>query len=248
MTSTTVPCAAAGSSPRRRGAPPVHQSRNFPGRIIPAQAGSTCSRRRSLWWGSDHPRAGGEHWYGGMQYSMIGGSSSRRRGARGMRRRPSRRRRIIPAQAGSTSVLKRQLEAQKDHPRAGGEHRQPASPTASPGDHPRAGGEHPRSRPLLHFGRGSSPRRRGARGHRLRRHPRTGIIPAQAGSTVIVCGSRLVPQDHPRAGGEHLFRGLRGRRPQGSSPRRRGAPGRGQRGHPRRGIIPAQAGSTVRSR
>jgi len=57
--------------------------------------------------------------------------------------------------------------------------------------------------------------------------------------------SHSAPQDHPRAGGEHSRRWVRAFGPSGSSPRRRGARLDG-RGEPaRRGIIPAQAGSTI---
>jgi len=112
-------------------------------------------------------------------------------------------------------------------------------------DHPRASGEHKGRRRAHLFAQGSSPRRRGARaGHRLG-PPKTRIIPAQAGSTDAALWSHSAPQDHPRAGGEHSRRWVRAFGPSGSSPRRRGARLDG-RGEPaRRGIIPAQAGSTI---
>jgi len=91
---------------------------------------------------------------------------------------------------------------------------------------------------------GSSPRRRGALTEDGRQQGAGGIIPAQAGSTRALVGTRGRLWDHPRAGGEHPDLKNQDGRFGGSSPRRRGAPvaGLGCRGRP--GIIPAQAGST----
>ncbi len=70
---------------------------------------------------------------------------------------------IIPADAGSTALGERAGEMVRDHPRGCGEH------------------------DYLHDLRwaqeGSSPRMRGALHRRRSRHPGTGIIPADAGST-----------------------------------------------------------------
>ena len=50
-----------GSSPRMRGAPLVGQHGHVLVRIIPADAGSTPSKRRSAASAPDHPRGCGEH-------------------------------------------------------------------------------------------------------------------------------------------------------------------------------------------
>ena len=73
--------------------------------------------------------------------------------------------------------------------------------------------------------RGSSPRMRGARGHRCERAGSAGIIPADAGSTIDPLETAY--------------------RQQGSSPRMRGAPNITSCQNRRCGIIPADAGSTL---
>ena len=70
---------------------------------------------------------------------------------------------IIPAYAGSTLLRQERKEAERDHPRVCGEHRQPM--------------------PQQVFGTGSSPRMRGARGSTYMTRILIGIIPAYAGST-----------------------------------------------------------------
>ena len=78
-----------------------------------------------------------------------------------------------------------------------------------------------------------------------------GIIPAYAGSTMAVVNERLRGKDHPRVCGEHPR--VCGEHPRdigvrhivlGSSPRMRGALGHIDEVRPRKGIIPAYAGST----
>ncbi len=70
-----------GSSPRMRGAPELRPARHVPPRLIPAHAGSTCSRR----WGGigrrAHPRACGEHSRFLPWCVRTLGSSPRMRGA-----------------------------------------------------------------------------------------------------------------------------------------------------------------------
>jgi len=278
--------AAAGSSPRRRGALPRLREQRGIVRIIPAQAGSTAPTSASVSTSGDHPRAGGEHDAHRGRPTLAHGSSPRRRGARD---RPAGRRalrRIIPAQAGSTYHRRVAGCTMGDHPRAGGEHTLsgrrdrrsqgssprrrgartmnvaddlalgiiPAQAGSTPArglrhrparDHPRAGGEHPVVRHLGQFYRGSSPRRRGARGGRLEDRRDLRIIPAQAGSTAARASRSSAETDHPRAGGEHLVRNSSRPSISGSSPRRRGARAAGADEDATEGIIPAQAGSTL---
>ena len=71
-----------------------------------------------------------------------------------------------------------------------------------------------------------------------------GIIPADAGSTVLIPANIPADKDHPRGCGEHSARRKCETLTEGSSPRMRGAL---EDHHPvvgSRGIIPADAGST----
>ena len=77
--------------------------------------------------------------------------------------------------------------------------------------------------------------------------PSTRIIPADAGSTQGECSEIQAQTDHPRGCGEHgdLFKD--GGDQAGSSPRMRGARDGDLFDQGGRGIIPADAGSTVPS-
>ena len=257
---------AAGSSPRRRGAP-----RGRCGHLLTPR---------------DHPRAGGEHCGNEVRSPLFGGSSPRRRGAHGAEAVLGSEQGIIPAQAGSTERPRGPPRRRPDHPRAGGEHpamlrtrfstsgssprrrgaRGGISGAADPEgiipaqagstslerevrcrswDHPRAGGEHCSSRRERHSSQGSSPRRRGALARLATAAAVLGIIPAQAGSTSIPPHPPRSPRDHPRAGGEHAEHRDIGASEVGSSPRRRGAPRPLLDELAGGGIIPAQAGSTL---
>ena len=193
-------------------------------RIIPADAGSTCGTCIPTRSGRDHPRGCGEHAVLGVYRVFAVGSSPRMRGAPGpMNSRPSNRG-IIPADAGSTGTSGRFWK--------------------SPGDHPRGCGEH---RTVIADGapsEGSSPRMRGAhRAEHQRAEPQR-IIPADAGSTRAWLPGRDRHRDHPRGCGEHSPGKSQLARPQGSSPRMRGAPTGGWRTATPARIIPADAGST----
>ena len=74
----------------------------------------------------------------------------------------------------------------------------------------------------------------------------TRIIPADAGSTGWCCSMAHPYRDHPRRCGEHVSVACYISCNQGSSPQMRGAPGASMRAGPRRGIIPADAGSTAK--
>ena len=126
-----------------------------------------------------------------------------------MRGAPSQRldwgvkRGIIPADAGSTPMTE--------------------LPALSPEDHPRGCGEHSMVLVSMCLARGSSPRMRGAQRHRRGLPGGQGIIPADAGSTVL---GRLVyfdGKDHPRGCGEHQLSENNVSFGVGSSPRMRGA-------------------------
>ena len=172
-----------GSSPRMRGA---HQG-TLAGQkcrgIIPADAGSTAPGIRRSPDPQDHPRGCGEHGRVYPSNMWDAGSSPRMRGAPGLADQLTPEQRIIPADAGSTNTCTGTSLLHEDHPRGCGEH---SSSFASYG-----------------FGRGSSPRMRGARRSGRRQPLPVRIIPADAGSTryqTIHVGNTA---DHPRGCGEH---------------------------------------------
>ena len=71
-----------------------------------------------------------------------------------------------------------------------------------------------------------------------------GIIPADAGSTVLSGSNFSLSEDHPRGCGEHALGKVGDIASKGSSPRMRGARVRHSPSHATMGIIPADAGST----
>ena len=95
---------------------------------------------------------------------------------------------------------------------------------------------------------GSSPLTRGARGSWGLLLNCDGIIPAHAGSTFSHAAGQISPQDHPRSRGEHHTHDASQMIRRGSSPLTRGARDQGDVVYGPRGIIPAHAGSTQRSR
>ena len=112
---------------------------------------------------------------------------------------------IIPADAGSTSIPALVTKARKDHPRGCGEH---VTPLLS-----------------VSVRSGSSPRMRGAPSVRCRCSRRSGIIPADAGSTTPQTRVEDFNKDHPRGCGEHAVIEENTLFMPGSSPRMRGALG-----------------------
>ena len=78
--------------------------------IIPAYAGSTMRRPQVLDRVADHPRIRGEHVFAYPTLIQDGGSSPHTRGAPACRGPGTEAGRIIPAYAGSTIALIRQLE------------------------------------------------------------------------------------------------------------------------------------------
>ena len=165
----TLPaCLSAGSSPRMRGAPDTDGEHQGGRRIIPADAGSTSSLNWpvSLIW--DHPRGCGEHSVAFSVAEIEKGSSPRMRGAPNSLIQERSIGGIIPADAGSTKFFGHSLAEAEDHPRGCGEHQSwlmVCGPIA-----------------------GSSPRMREALVRTVRCENPTGIIPADAGSTIQILG------------------------------------------------------------
>ena len=156
-------------------------------RIIPADAGSTRQAGLSRLLSKDHPRGCGEHII--IKHTLMNGrgSSPRMRGALFPPVSWPKAPRIIPADAGSTPGYLVELTVREDHPRGCGEHL--SVPLPKQGvivDHPRGCGEHSATDDPTHHEPGSSPRMRGALCALLGSVASPRIIPADAGSTVLV--------------------------------------------------------------
>ena len=155
---------------------------------------------------------------------LVVGSSPHTRGAPPTSCRSSRNRRIIPAYAGSTSVLSVELIRYPDHPRIRG--------------------EHVLGRLGVSERLGSSPHTRGAPAPGFSIRPGAGIIPAYAGSTAALASQAHSIADHPRIRGEHPIAAKPDNLVMGSSPHTRGAPSSPSKYSRPGRIIPAYAGST----
>ena len=153
------------------------------------------------------------------------GSSPRMRGALQARYHHIRRQRIIPADAGSTVRADCRLVRRQDHPRGCGEHSDGVWDSK--------------------WGKGSSPRMRGAPKWKCEDSRPQGIIPADAGSTCPTCSRPATREDHPRGCVEHSSRPLLEAFSWGSSLRMRGAHHDSDIIILTHRIIPADAGSTV---
>ena len=213
-----------GSSPRMRGALGENRRIRSTHGFIPAYAGSTRLAARFHRTNGVHPRVCGEHGQDAQEAGGGRGSSPRMRGALALREDPVLQRGFIPAYAGSTCSRRHTSCRCKVHPRVCGEHILLVIPALT--------------------WVGSSPRMRGALSFCLSSLCSFGFIPAYAGSTCGVPGRACRCQVHPRVCGEHRSVLAPKRWYVGSSPRMRGALLGGVEGIPRRGFIPAYAGST----
>ena len=178
---------------------------------------------------ADHPRIRGEHSPQEPAPRPARGSSPHTRGARARLRVLRCRLRIIPAYAGSTGGACRHQKCLSDHPRIRGEHlpfwaifasicgSSPHTRGAlfvayhqSPrrADHPRIRGEHISRSRSTPTNTGSSPHTRGALDEVRVGDGGGGIIPAYAGSTIVVPHLRATLGDHPRIRGEHTWKSL----------------------------------------
>ena len=217
-----------GSSPLTRGAPTLEVDAEVYGGLIPAHAGSTTDGLNTKTTPPAHPRSRGEHAFEPPEGYTGKGSSPLTRGARTLPVMRWLRRGLIPAHAGSTIGAPSQ-----------------GSPPAA---HPRSRGEHLLTASLARKVFGSSPLTRGARGCYSPSMPPVRLIPAHAGSTNFPLNSPQVGRAHPRSRGEHHIALVFCDPGAGSSPLTRGARRfRRRRARPR-GLIPAHAGSTWRSR
>ena len=171
-------------------------------RITPAQAGKrTCTNTRFRFQ-EDHPRVGGEKSWWGDEVTPKQGSPPRGRGKVHRQGREGRSRRITPAWAGKSDSRQFSNAPRRDHPRMGGE--KPVamhSLTTKAGSPPRGRGKGWPPPPL-----GLSPR----------------ITPAWAGKRRERSSCRTNRRDHPRVGGEKVYRPTADPNNRGSPPRRRG--------------------------
>ena len=170
-----------GSSPLARGLPDGARQETVRMRIIPARAGFTGRRARFFQADADHPRSCGVYTRHSYYVSIRAGSSPLARGLqRGAAHHPGDRR-IIPARAGFTLLHHLRFRKGRDHPRSRGVYGAVVSAIgASPG---------------------SSPLARGLRKQRPQAPADLGIIPARAGFTCPVRGTRAPRTDHPRSRG-----------------------------------------------
>ncbi len=155
-----------GSSPRMRGSHVMKRTVRAAQGIIPADAGLTrlsCSCDSRL---RDHPRGCGAHRNKVAKNRSHWGSSPRMRGSLALLLRTAGGERIIPADAGLTPKLNLYRKAVRDHPRGCGAHTLRAS--------------------LLRRSAGSSPRMRGSHTRYRAGRWKHGIIPADAGLTLLL--------------------------------------------------------------
>ena len=153
-----------GSSPPTRGALLIAIIASSGTRLIPAYAGSTITSVVDFTDVGAHPRLRGEHRAHLPYPAVVDGSSPPTRGAQAGARKDGSERGLIPAYAGSTSLIALPLKTLTAHPRLRGEHL--CSTCSSPGES------------------GSSPPTRGARPNFLVVVILARLIPAYAGSTL----------------------------------------------------------------
>ena len=194
------------------------------GRLIPAGAGSTGTRRCRFGSFAAHPRWRGEHIKEMVEKGWVDGSSPLARGAQLLAFLAGDRVRLIPAGAGSTPSGCGAVHPALAHPRWRGEH-QPSPHPITPAS-------------------GSSPLARGARASPRGQGRPLRLIPAGAGSTACSKSLICVRSAHPRWRGEHTIAQPLMAGTSGSSPLARGAQPRRRRASDRPRLIPAGAGST----
>ena len=114
--------ARSGSSPHVRGTRAMQSLMTMALGIIPACAGNTCLHLSQLLGCWDHPRMCGEHRDYYQRGSDQTGSSPHVRGTLRHRLQGHAETGIIPACAGNTRGMPRNLYATRDHPRMCGEH------------------------------------------------------------------------------------------------------------------------------
>ena len=214
---------ASGSSPRMRGTRGHRECVAHRIRIIPAHAGNSLTRRRSLQASTDHPRACGELVARIASGDLFIGSSPRMRGTPCRGERLYRHRRIIPAHAGNSPRRRYGVGSwSESSPRMRGTPWYTAPGGRRVRIHPRACGELQCLVVDVENADGSSPRMRGTLLSAHGRERRVRIIPAHAGNSWRRAVREAHPADHPRACGELPNEPSSHVHERGSSPRMRG--------------------------
>ena len=217
-----------GSSPRVRGKPAHGHAEGFRVGLIPACAGKTLPPRRAAVKTKAHPRVCGEN-PGGVLFALAAaGSSPRVRGKLQLAVSSVIRSGLIPACAGKTTCVRQRRWPVRAHPRVCGENVQIVD--------------------LAQGESGSSPRVRGKLVRCCGCGLDGGLIPACAGKTLSSRMLKTWAAAHPRVCGEnHIVEDWQDY-VKGSSPRVRGKHLQLADDSLRRGLIPACAGKTPRSR
>ena len=170
--------------------------------IIPAHAGTTSDHNTAWQQHKDHPRSRGDYSSKSKKRSSVLGSSPLTRGLQCSLWHAKSPGGIIPAHAGTT--------------------RQGAYTHALYWDHPRSRGDYLQIRQLSPVRLGSSPLTRGLLLALIVSPDSTGIIPAHAGTTVVLYPFPACYRDHPRSRGDYRCTRSREEKVPGSSPLTRG--------------------------
>ena len=194
--------------------------------ITPAWAGKSTMPKAQRWAYGDHPRVGGEKFFGQRVVTEKGGSPPRGRGKAFHGIFEGLVGGITPAWAGKSDVVRKYKQLERDHPRVGGEKTRPRRPRLA----------------VV----GSPPRGRGKAAGGQHRAPKRGITPAWAGKRYTCFGNAIALQDHPRVGGEKSILGLSKGGEKGSPPRGRGKAFIKMGAGLAAGITPAWAGKRKR--
>ncbi len=213
-----------GSSPPARGPLSWSFLTFWPGRLIPACAGTTAWARlvSGVLWA--HPRLRGDHFTTLAGFTLRQGSSPPARGPRPAPRRRPLPRRLIPACAGTTW--------------------HGLAPARRGRAHPRLRGDHPDAHAPVGTVTGSSPPARGPRLPVSVFDDRERLIPACAGTTRRTIPRRGIHPAHPRLRGDHPGAPSTSSVARGSSPPARGPPRSLEVLHFSDRLIPACAGTT----
>ena len=214
-----------GSSPLTRGVRRNRKCVNPGHRLIPAHAGSTPEALFEYSSDEAHPRSRGEYRGFSCFLRAVCGSSPLTRGVLHTEALHGGLVRLIPAHAGSTHRERKTGRNHRAHPRSRGEYSSRAVSRSS--------------------NSGSSPLTRGVLQRFSISSIRDGLIPAHAGSTLLLKVETSSEGAHPRSRGEYAASSPMQTLSVGSSPLTRGVQARLVQASTSEGLIPAHAGSTL---
>ena len=191
-----------GSSPLARGPRDGASWLKLRHGLIPARAGTTNTSGNRARRGGAHPRSRGDHTRIVTLHALATGSSPLARGPLNRLLHNIDEAGLIPARAGTTSVLNAAFKEL--------------------GAHPRSRGDHPLKKSVNALMTGSSPLARGPLVANLVAPLLLGLIPARAGTTAESGGFSSFGGAHPRSRGDHITASARANSSGGSSPLARG--------------------------